>query len=165
MISVQPFDDVHSVIDKMNQILNANVAVKRILIIWPKRGRLIEEPLDFGRLATWAKHHDVQIAIAVRDPFIQKIAAERNIPVFSSRENAQQENWISKKVLDVDLQPVRQQAFAALQADKETVSLRTRVSKWSYLLLLPVFAVVFIVLSLLIPHAIIYVPRKMQYKL
>jgi hypothetical protein len=160
MISVQPFDDVHSVIDKMNQILNANVAVKRILIIWPKRGRLIEEPLDFGRLATWAKHHDVQIAIAVRDPFIQKIAAERNIPVFSSRENAQQENWISKKVLDVDLQPVRQQAFAALHADKETVSLRTRVSKWSYLLLLPVFAVVFIVLSLLIPHAIIYVPRE-----
>lgn len=159
-ISLQPFDDVNSVIDKMNQVLNANVAVKRILIIWPKRGRLIEEPLDFSKLTAWTNHHDVQIALTVRDPFIQRIAAERNIPVFSSRQKAYQENWISKKVLDGDLKPVRQQALAALQADVEAINLRTRSTKWSYMLLLPVFFIVFIVLYLLIPHAIITIPQE-----
>ncbi len=159
-IPLQPFDDVNSAIDKMNQVLNANVAVKRILIIWPKRSRLMEDPLDFSRLAIWAKHHELQIALTVRDPFIKKIAAERNIPVFSTREQAQQENWPAEKSMQADLEPVRQQIFAGLKTDVEATRSQAKPNKWSYLLLLPVFILVFVTLYLLIPHAILYIPQE-----
>ncbi|MHC1771681.1 MAG: baseplate J/gp47 family protein [Flexilinea sp.] len=159
-ILLQPYDNVDSILDKVRQVANAGGVSRRILLVWPKRGRIIEESLDFGRLKIWVKHHDLQLALVVKDRLICRAASEQGIPVFSSRENAQEVNWESGKSKIVDDQKsIRQRKLAVLKSEKEMIQVKHTGGKWKYFFVLLALFSVAAVLFLLVPHAIIYLPQ------
>lgn len=159
-ILLQPYDNVDSILDKIRQVSNAGGASRRILLVWPKRGRIIEEPLDFGRLKVWVKHRGLQLALVVKDPLICREASEQGIPVFSSRENAQGENWdYGKSKISEDQKSIRQHKLAVLKSETEMVQAKHTVGKWKYVFVLLALVSVVIILFLLVPHAVIYLPQ------
>ncbi len=159
VILLQPFDNIDSVLDKLRQVSNAGGAARRVILIWPKRGRVIEDGIEMARLKMWLKHDDLQAALVVSNGFVRSLALEHGFPVFTNREAAETQNWL-------DVIPGRDgldeyknlQKIAALQSERE----RTRTKQpprpllygLAFLALLSVAGMLFV----LLPHAVIILP-------
>jgi hypothetical protein len=87
ILQLQPYDNIDSVLDKLGQIYNASRGLTQIQIVWPKRGRVLEDSLDYARIAGWAERHGLQAVLVTTDPAVIRIAEEHQLPFYSSLES------------------------------------------------------------------------------
>ncbi len=88
VILLEANDDVISVRDKMSW-----AKTERILLVYPRRSRILSRPLDLRLLQKHAVSLGAQLAIVSRLPEIRSIAGGLGVPVFNSSANGQRSVW------------------------------------------------------------------------
>jgi hypothetical protein len=88
IIQLDAHDDLISIRDKMSW-----AKTPRVLLAWPRKGRVGVRPLDLTLLARHARSLGLQLALATRDREIKRSALAQNILVFSSTSDAQKIKW------------------------------------------------------------------------
>lgn len=92
VIHLDPHDDLISIRDRMEW-----AKTPRILLIWPKRGRVEVRPLDLTLLRRHAKTLGAELGIVTRNGEIRAAARELGLPLFSSAAKAQKQPWVSRQ--------------------------------------------------------------------
>jgi hypothetical protein len=88
VIHLDPHDDVISVHDKL-----AWAKSTRILLVYPRRSRILTRSLDLRLIQRQAAALGVQLAIVASLQEIQDAARELGIPVYRSPADAQRRSW------------------------------------------------------------------------
>src|SRR5574338_373405 len=88
IVQLETHDDVISARDKISW-----AKARRVLLVWPRKGSVLERPVDLLVLARHAKQNGAQMAVVTRSPKVKTYAAELGIPVFSSAAQAQGVVW------------------------------------------------------------------------
>ena len=92
IIQLEKHDDVISVRDKM-----AWCKAPRILLVWPRNGRLLTRQVDLVLLARFSVTLGAQLGLVTRDSEVVAIAAESGIPTFNSIVQAQRSYWLRSR--------------------------------------------------------------------
>lgn len=90
VIQLDPHDDIVSVRDRLGW-----ARARRVVLIWPERGRILQRRLDLVLLKRFAQRSGVQIGLVTEDTLVLNNARENNIPVFENAVQAQQGRWRS----------------------------------------------------------------------
>ncbi|MCJ7717016.1 MAG: hypothetical protein MUO54_10935, partial [Anaerolineales bacterium] len=151
IIQLEIHDDTISVKDKMDWS-----QAPRVLLVWPKQGKVLKSRLDLVLLERYCSAHGSQMAVLTKELNIQYQAEEAGIPVFHSRKNAQLQPW-RKSFREFRRREVEQQAAEVRDFDffdREDKTLRKNLPAWGRITLftLGVFAVMSIG-ALLLPRA------------
>jgi hypothetical protein len=88
IVQLDNHDDVISARDKISWS-KAN----RVLLVWPRRGRVLERQVDLLLLQRHAMHQGAQLAVVTGDGAVRSNARGLGIPVFHRAEDAQQAAW------------------------------------------------------------------------
>ncbi len=88
VIQLDHQDDVISVRDRMSW-----AKTPRLLLVFPRRGRILDRTLDLRLLKRHAASLGARLAFVTRSTEIKKLAEELDIPVFSNVETAQRRPW------------------------------------------------------------------------
>jgi hypothetical protein len=88
IIQLESHDDIISTRDKMGW-----GKTRRLLLVWPSRGRILTRKLDLQLLLRQAQASGCQLAMVTRDPNVQYNARQLGIPVFDSNQQAQETRW------------------------------------------------------------------------
>lgn len=88
IVSLDTYDDIVSIRDKLGW-----KQAGRILLVWPKRGRILTRELDLVLLTRHASQLGAQIALVTKDPIVRENANDLGISVFKSPEDAQKARW------------------------------------------------------------------------
>jgi hypothetical protein len=92
VIQLENHDDVISVRDKLSWS-----KARRILLVWPKRGRVLDRRVDLLLLQRHCQELGAQLAFVTQSGDVITHAHDLSIPVFSSPAQAQQKNWHVQK--------------------------------------------------------------------
>jgi hypothetical protein len=92
IIQLEPHDDIISARDKMTWGKSS-----RILLVWPKRGKILRRRVDLVLLQRQGDHLGAQVALVTKDQVVNDFADEIGIPVFNSSKQAQKYVWDSPK--------------------------------------------------------------------
>ena len=110
VIHLDTHDDLISIRDRM-----AWAKTPRILLVWPKRGRVGVRPLDLTLLRRHAESLGAEMGIVTRDGEIRAAARELGISHFSTSAAAQKKQWLERQPAHIqrrfprpDLRAVRQ---------------------------------------------------------
>ncbi len=98
LIQLVNHDDLISIRDRM-----AWAKTPRILLMWPKRGRVEIRPLDMALLKRHAESLGAELGVVTRSREIKSAARRFGISVFSKPSDAQKKSWIEKR----SVHPVR----------------------------------------------------------
>ena len=90
IISLDKFDDIDSIRDKMLWSKS-----NRMLLVFPKRGKILRRALDMQLLLHTAVDLGGQVALVTNDSVVIDLAQEAGIQVFSEVSEAQQTIWRS----------------------------------------------------------------------
>lgn len=127
ILQLETHDDVISILDKIGW-----TQTERVLIVLPRRRRILTQKLDLLRLKRHSQKRGCQIAFVTNDPLVKALAREVNLPIFHSIQKANQVEWpqetesrfspaspayLNKKPLD--------EQIAALQAVRPSKSAQT----------------------------------------
>ena len=88
IVQLETHDDVISARDKISW-----AKARRVLLVWPRRGSVLERPVDLLVLARHAKQNGAQMAVVTRSAKVKTYASELGIPVFKSAAHAQGVVW------------------------------------------------------------------------
>ena len=99
VIQLDPHDDVTSVRDKMSW-----AKTSRILLVYPRRSRILKRTLDLRLLQRHALFLGAQLAIVAPSADIRQSARELGIPIFKTAAIAQRRTWGAKSSAET---PVR----------------------------------------------------------
>ena len=88
IIQLESHDDVISARDKM-----AWSKAPRILLVWPRKGRILDRPADLFILQRHAQTLGAQLGVVSGDGDVRAAAAELGIPNFLSAVQAQRGSW------------------------------------------------------------------------
>jgi hypothetical protein len=88
IIYLDPHDDHVSARDKLGW-----AKAPRVLLVWPRRGRVLTRHLDLVLLQRWAKQNSRQIGLVTHDPDVIDHAQTLGLPVFESVERTPEEMW------------------------------------------------------------------------
>ena len=88
IIQLSQNDDELSVRDKM-----AWSQARRILLVWPERGRVLHQQLDLTLISRHAEHVGAQLALVTHDPEVTFFARQFGIPTFDNPRTAQDAPW------------------------------------------------------------------------
>ena len=88
ILQLEPYDNQYSIRDRMEWS-----HAKRILLVWPKRARLINSELELRFLLRQAQNMGAQIALICREDRVISYAKALKIPVFSSVTGAESSRW------------------------------------------------------------------------
>jgi hypothetical protein len=88
ILQLDAHDDIISAGDKMNWAQG-----RRVLLVWPARGRVLTRRLDLALLQRRAARLGAQLAVVTPDSEVRAHAASLAIPAFSSLRRAQQSSW------------------------------------------------------------------------
>ena len=129
LIHLQNYDNFYSLMDRLNQLDASGESSHRILLLWPARGRILESPLEFGRLRSWAERNYYEIALVIPgNKLKRKIAAEQGISAFENVNEASEKEWISSsKRLPVTEESDRLRKLIVLKGEAEK-TVRTKSS-------------------------------------
>jgi len=90
VIQLEGYDDVISIKDKM-----AWQSCRRVLLVWPKRGKILANELELVLLQRAAKANGADLALVSHHPVIMEWALEKEIPLFASINAAERSAWKS----------------------------------------------------------------------
>ena len=95
IIKLQGFDNFYSLMDRLHQRDVSGQGSQRMLLVWPPRGRILETPMEFGRLRAWTVRNDYEIALVIPgDDVSLNMAKEQGLPAFKSiREACREEGY------------------------------------------------------------------------
>lgn len=88
IIQLENHDDLISVRDKLSWSKSP-----RILLVWPRRGRVLERQVDLFLLQRHAQSLGAQLGIVTADNEVRANAYEQGIPTFSTTLQAQRGSW------------------------------------------------------------------------
>jgi hypothetical protein len=88
ILYLDPHDDHVSTLDKLGW-----AKAPRVLIVWPRYGRVLTRRLDLVLLQRNAQQRSKQIGLVTHDPDIRAYARELGIPVFDSLDNIPEQKW------------------------------------------------------------------------
>lgn len=88
LVQLESHDDVVSARDKISWS-----KARRILLVWPRKGKIMERRLDLLLLQRHAQKNGAQIAIVTRSSEVRTHARDLGIPVFAKTAQAQQALW------------------------------------------------------------------------
>lgn len=88
ILQLESFDDVISVRDKMG-----GSKAPRIVLVWPKRGRILRRQVDLVILQRYAAQLGTQVALVTRDPVVIENAKSVGVAVFQSVNRARTAIW------------------------------------------------------------------------
>ncbi len=91
VIHLDVHDDIISIRDRM-----AWAKTPRILLVWPRRGRVDVRPLDLTLLRRHAESLGAELGIVTRNGEMRSAAREHGISYFSTTANAQKKQWVEK---------------------------------------------------------------------
>ena len=91
VINLDPHDDVTSLRDKMSW-----AKTPRILLVYPRRSRVLKRTLDLRLLQRHALFLGAQLAIVAPSADIRQSARELGIPIFKTTSIAQRRTWQAK---------------------------------------------------------------------
>lgn len=120
-IRLQNYDNFYSLMDRLSQRDASGEPGRRLLLVFPPRGRILSEPMDFGRLRSWAARNGYEIAFVIPgSDTLRKMAAEHGFPVFRSLNEADKAEWKTAPV-DVKIEDPaeRIRRLAVLKKDAE----------------------------------------------
>ena len=89
IIYLDPHDDYVSALDKLSW-----AKAPRILVVWPRRGRILTRRLDLILLQRNAAQRNAQIGLVTHDPEVRAHAKDLDIPVFDSLNYIPEDGWI-----------------------------------------------------------------------
>jgi hypothetical protein len=108
VIHLDPHDDLISIRDRM-----AWAKTPRILLVWPKRGRVGVRPLDLTLLRRHAEALGAEMGIVTRDGEIRAAARELGISLFLTAAAAQKKQWLERSPAHITRRFPRQNFRAA----------------------------------------------------
>ncbi|MGC1377779.1 MAG: baseplate J/gp47 family protein, partial [Anaerolineales bacterium] len=111
LILLETHDDAISIRDKMSW-----AKTPRILLVWPRKGRVDVRPFDLTLLRRHALALGAELGLVTRDSEIRAAARRMDLPVFSKASQAQRKTW----PLRATVHPKR----PALDADSPRLDLR-----------------------------------------
>ena len=88
VIQLEPHDDIISARDKMGW-----GQTRRIVLVWPKRGKVLNRRLDILLLQRYCREHGAEVGFVSRDADVKFYAYELGIPVFPTVHKAQTTRW------------------------------------------------------------------------
>jgi len=88
VIQLDSHDDVISVRDKMSW-----AKTTRVLLVFPRRFRILNRPLDLRLVQRYAERMGVQLALVTRSVAVRQMAEDLKIPVFRNAGQAQRSAW------------------------------------------------------------------------
>ena len=88
IIQLDPHDDVISARDKISWSKAA-----RVLLVWPRKGSVLERRVDLLLLLRHARHLGAQLALVSHSGEVKNNARELGIPVFETSLEAQRTAW------------------------------------------------------------------------
>jgi len=103
VIHLDSHDDLISIRDRMEW-----AKTPRILLIWPKRGRVGVRPLDLALLCRHAESLGAEMGLVTRDGEIRAAAHELGISYFSTSTAAQKKQWLERSPVRVQRRFPRQ---------------------------------------------------------
>lgn len=157
ILQLEPHDDVISTRDKMGWGQAA-----RIVLVWPKKERILVRKLDLLLLSRHALKMGAQLALVTDDPDVRYNARQLAIPVFKNQRLARSPRWragkrparaIERRRPRPDFAALRQEVYPA-----ETAWYNLPVARRSFHAV-SIFAAL-ILLSLVIPTASISIQPK-----
>lgn len=121
LIRLQNYDNFYSLMDRLNQWDASGESCRRLLLIWPARGRILESPLEFGRMRGWAERNHYEVALVIPGNILKReMATEQGIPAFESVDEAAQKEWTSfAKILPPGEESHRLRNLIVLRDDAE----------------------------------------------
>lgn len=144
IVQLEVHDDVISTRDKISW-----GKARRVLLVWPRKGRILERRVDLLLLQRHGQQIGTQIAIVTRSGDVRANARELGIPVFKSPLQAQKNAWRSPKVQPPS-RPTGQKPLdpQELRAWRETFRERTVLNRWQRLAIFLVGVAAFLVMAL-----------------
>lgn len=114
VIQLDPHDDGISVRDKMSW-----AKTERILLVYPRRSRILARALDLRLLQRHAVGLGAQLAIVAQLDGVRQVARELGIPIFKTAAIAQRRAWGEKASIEMpvrrnqrpDLRQMRREVF------------------------------------------------------
>jgi hypothetical protein len=88
ILHLDPHDDYVSTLDKLGW-----AKAPRVLIVWPRYGRVLTRRLDLVLIQRNAQQRSKQIGLVTHDPDIKAYARELGIPVFDSMDDISEKKW------------------------------------------------------------------------
>jgi len=96
VIHLDIHDDFISIRDRM-----AWAKTPRILLVWPRRGKVSVRPLDITLLRRHAGSLGAELGIVTRAGDVRAAAREQGIPFFSTTAEAQKQQWREQKPVQI----------------------------------------------------------------
>ncbi|MGH2522756.1 MAG: hypothetical protein ACRDH2_09675, partial [Anaerolineales bacterium] len=93
ILHLDPHDDYHSARDKMGW-----TQTQRVLLVWPKHGRVPLRRLDLLLLHRHAHRLGAHLGLVTHDSEVREHARSLGLPVFASIEASRQMRWRSRPV-------------------------------------------------------------------
>ncbi len=109
LLQLEPHDDLVSIRDRMDW-----AKTPRVLLVWPKKGRVGIRPLDLALLRRHAAGLGAQLGLVTRDGEMRTAARELGVPCFRNIKDAQKKPWPES-----DLRPMRRFPRLDLRAKRE----------------------------------------------
>ena len=88
IIQLDPHDDAVSVGDKLKW-----AKADRVLLVWPRRGRLLRRRFDLVLLRRKARARGLQLGLLTHDPQVRDLAADLQLAVFDNSDNLPEGVW------------------------------------------------------------------------
>ena len=88
ILQLEPDDDILSARDKIGWVQTG-----RVILVWPKRGRILSRRLDLILLLRWSEALGAQLAFVTDDPLIRFNARLLGVHVFKNIQKAQETRW------------------------------------------------------------------------
>jgi hypothetical protein len=88
LLQLEPHDDLVSIRDRMDW-----AKTPRVLLVWPKKGRVGIRPLDLALLRRHAAGLGAQLGLVTRAGEMRAAARELGIPCFRNVKDAQKKPW------------------------------------------------------------------------
>ena len=126
VIQLEGYDDVISIKDKMTW-----QPCRRVLLVWPKRGKILTNELELVLLQRAAKANGAELALVSHHPVIMEWALEKEIPLFASINAAERSAW--KSVPSIVTERRFPRGVAAIKAKKPaefSSALTEKVKSW-----------------------------------
>ena len=121
IIKLQGYDNFYSLMDRLHQRDASGQGAVRMLLVWPPRGRVLETPMEFGRLRAWAVRNHYETALLIPgDEVSLKMAKEQGLPAFRNFQEAGEKKWARPEKLPSAGDPAeRIRKLALLRKDLE----------------------------------------------